>query len=708
MRLKYQYIQIAFLALPLGLSACLGEGGRESTDSMLLAEQRDDSLESYPLLGSKRAAHVWEEFCATQSDDALLPPDPRSLIRPGVNQGKAVFFNAYWEDCHVNLPEQEKQANTCGEYRQRRDRGQHFLIEELPVSAMSAEDFNNSWQTWGYEQRPENFEELYTLRYGLNLAPFHNPYPLPGEDPATSDGGSGQLPLGLRQLKDDSGNWTGQIGSAACFSCHGGQAGDPYNNEGMHIGLKNLGSGNNNYDVLMAGRDGSQFNGTVLSDLLPPFDINTVFNIGVKQRGQNNAVGAFEFLVTLLDNNSLGVNPNPLKNMVSDGDLQGVIDLAHPLAHTQDTPPWWNMSVRPRKFFDAGVSNDSTRIIMAAGPGELNEILSQDGKPYRSRIEEWDQDLEAFFLSLESPAYPGEIDETLAKQGAVLFHAKDLWAAAENANAPKPLGGNGSCASCHGAYSPRFVHDPNYLDDPALEGIGAHISPLEVINTDPARSDMLTPTLRKGWDTTYWGYTDGVDGWVHPDEQDPFTELVDDTYPINLRPQGVCGWEKEVIGYQAPPLYGIWATSPYLHNGSVPTIEQVLDSSQRPTIWQRKIQEDGLVKGFDQSLQRAYDYQRIGWQHDALECSEMPGTQLMNCNPLDDQGPSIVQLAQNYLNSTLSWAGLLTISDPDPDGFDKRLIYDTRILGNGNGGHSFTDALSERERKAIIEYLKTL
>lgn len=663
--------------------------------------------EELPLLGSRRAAHRWSEFCENQSDDAILPPDPRSLIQPGINQGKAVFFNAYWQDCHANLPAEEQQAKTCGEYRSRRDRGLQFLIDELPVGEVSAEEFDNTWQKWGLDARPDNFEELYTLRYGMNYAPFDNPYPRNGEDPNQSNGGSGQLPLGLRQNKDANGNWTGTIGSAACFLCHGGQVGDPRQGESVHIGMNNIGSGNNNYDVLMSGKDASPFNGLALAeDALPPLDINAVFNIGIKQRGQNNAVGAFEFLITLLDYDSLGVNPNPLKT-ITGGSAQGVIDVAHPLAHTQDTPPWWNMGMRPRKFFDAGVSNDSTRIIMAAGPGELNEIFSQDGVPYRTRIELWDQDLEAYFLSLESPEYPGAINTSLAEQGAILFHNKDLWAEEANADNPKPLGGNGSCASCHGVYSPRFANDTNFLETPVLEGVAGHISPLNVINTDRARSDMLTPTLRKGWDTTYWGYTDGVEGWVAPENKDPLSEALDDLLPIESRPQGLCGWEKDVIGYQAPPLYGIWATAPYFHNGSVPTLAQLLDSSKRPAIWQRKIQQDGPVKGFDQSM-AAYDHNAVGWQHDELVCADMPGNPLSNCNPVDDKGPSLTQLAQSYLNSTLSWAGLISIPDPSPDAFDKRLIYDSRILGNGNGGHNFTDALSDVERKAIIEYLKTL
>ena len=40
-------------------------------------------------------------------------------------------------------------------------------------------------------------------------------------------------------------------------------------------------------------------------------------------------------------------------------------------------------------------------------------------------------------------------------------------------------------------------------------------------------------------------------------------------------------------GYMAPPLDGIWATAPFFHNGSVPTIEGVLNSKARPAIWQR-------------------------------------------------------------------------------------------------------------------------
>lgn len=35
-------------------------------------------------------------------------------------------------------------------------------------------------------------------------------------------------------------------------------------------------------------------------------------------------------------------------------------------------------------------------------------------------------------------------------------------------------------------------------------------------------------------------------------------------------------------------------------------------------------------------------------------------------------------------------------------------IYDTTLPGYGNGGHLFSDTLTEDERAALLEYLKTL
>ena len=38
----------------------------------------------------------------------------------------------------------------------------------------------------------------------------------------------------------------------------------------------------------------------------------------------------------------------------------------------------------------------------------------------------------------------------------------------------------------------------------------------------------------------------------------------------------------------------------------------------------------------------------------------------------------------------------------------RKTIYDTTLRGYGNEGHTYSDTLSEQERAALLEYLKTL
>jgi hypothetical protein len=96
-------------------------------------------------------------------------------------------------------------------------------------------------------------------------------------------------------------------------------------------------------------------------------------------------------------------------------------------------------------------------------------------------------------------------------------------------------------------------------------------------------------------------------------------------------------------------LNGIWATGPYLHNGSVPTLWDLLHPDRRP------------VKFTVGS--REFDPVKIGYRND-------PGA----------TGPNV-------------W------------------VYDTTQPGNSNIGHSgeaFGAALSEDQKSALLEYLKKL
>src|SRR5262249_9650893 len=111
-------------------------------------------------------------------------------------------------------------------------------------------------------------------------------------------------------------------------------------------------------------------------------------------------------------------------------------------------------------------------------------------------------------------------------------------------------------------------------------------------------------------------------------------------------------------GYQAPPLDGVWATAPYFHNSSVPTLYHILNSKTRPKIFTRSYRTGP----------EEYDTEKVGWKITVLE------------KPADPKLPPI----------------------------ERRKIYDTGLTGRGNSGHTFGDALTEEQRMAVIEYLKTL
>jgi hypothetical protein len=109
-------------------------------------------------------------------------------------------------------------------------------------------------------------------------------------------------------------------------------------------------------------------------------------------------------------------------------------------------------------------------------------------------------------------------------------------------------------------------------------------------------------------------------------------------------------------GYVAPPLDGIWATAPYLHNGSVPTLAALLDSRSRPQFFTRS---------FDSS---DYDETAVGWRFTASPHGQAE----------------------------------------EPTASQAKRIYDTRLPGYDNRGHTYGDALPQEERRALLEYLKTL
>ncbi len=178
--------------------------------------------------------------------------------------------------------------------------------------------------------------------------------------------------------------------------------------------------------------------------------------------------------------------------------------------------------------------------------------------------------------------------------------------------------------------------------------------------------------------------------------------------------QDGCAEEYNLIGYLAQPLYGVWASSPYFHNGSVPDVWSVLKSSDRPPFWRRqsKPERAGVVMGYDTDLARAYDPGRVGWKYDALSCGAPGLMPYLECDPATRSPSPLIAVVLSILfaNGSLAWNILGSVLSPSftNEQIENRKIYNTRMYSQSNAGHEFTDVLTDEERLAILEYLKTL
>ncbi|AXQ28282.1 hypothetical protein D0B54_06120 [Solimonas sp. K1W22B-7] len=642
----------------------------------------EPTLEQRPLLGGPRGGNAWANFCAGKDDEAVLPRDPRERLVPGVNKGRAVAFNAYWRDCGNAVA----RPKTCGELREQAELGRFVAHGQgeagTPLSfaggqenpaGLDSEAYNRLWEVWGLPGRPDNFDELVAQRHGSPIAPYRNPYPLPGEDPNRTDGGSGQLPLAYTQIRKADGSWTGQIGTKVCVACHNGQIDSATG--AADLGPQLAGAGSIG-DFAVGGYDFSQASsGLSLNSAISLITIST-------NRG-SGAIDFFQLAFVLFSKGDpqLLLNPKILFSQAI-GNIK--------------SPPWWNLAYRSQKFHGAILPTDSSRIDLAAYYDVAASLTGRDDQAlawndaHSGPFQVW-AEMQA------PPRYPGAIDTPLAEAGAILFHSKNLWGAGLENPAPRPAEGNGSCAGCHGAYSPRFINDPAYLETPELGGLAAYAVPMSVVRTDPVYSDAMQ-SLR------------GIDG----------------DFPAATNKQNFlyCGsgnygeTEGKTPILLAPPLWGTWAAAPYLHNGSVPNLWGVLDpSSERPKIWRRvstpaRPDQQGLVvMGYDTNFERAYDTGKLGWKYEALACGDAGTSPYLVCTPGENEGPSTAQHAINLLYGQI---GLLW-NLPRFEGLrmnrqdiENRKIFNTHLYSQGNQGHDFTAVLTDTERRALIEYLKTL
>ncbi len=643
-----------------------------------------------PLLDRAAIRAPWAAACDGQPDSKVLPIDPRTLVVPGVNRpGAAIQFNAYWVDLHTPTPPYRStlppNPTTCGQFRASAQRGRSNLMTRAYFQPFSTSlGYYSLYTLWGYLFRPADFDQQVIRRYGLTESPWRNPYPFPWENPNLTNGGSGQLPAGLVQGRDANGLWTGLI-SSTCSGCHDSRLGTPAET------AFSWGRHNDAGDAGLLQSDLFRANGIAFLDLAPiPWSVG---------RGASDAIGIVDLLPALFDVDSLGLVPSLLEYFPS-----------HASGMTK-APNWWYRAFKTRQFWDGALSSDNVRSEMAFGIANLLRSA-----PQRRALTSEFEDNDNFFLSLSPPPYTMPVDTALAEQGAVVFHERDLWANGANAGTPRPPG-NGSCASCHGVYSPRHAADPSFLPDPRLKGIAGVITPSETIKTDPQRAGLMADERkRRAWNTSYLAYND--ESPDHPGFfDDPITSALrrvpraayDNGNGPVFSPLGLNQWIPP-FGYFAPPLYGAWAAAPYFHNGSVPDLWGVLKPSDRPALWKRVYtgaNDRGNNAGYDRSL-ASYDFQKLGWRYTTLACSNATGTDPFL--PCTNDMATIDILFANIANAVAKFNSLAYQSPPPitEKQVRSRMIFNSQLYGMSNQGHDFTQSLTDAERWALLEYMKTL
>lgn len=261
--------------------------------------------------------------------------------------------------------------------------------------------------------------------------------------------------------------------------------------------------------------------------------------------------------------------------------------------HDMDAPPWWHFYKRPYLYID-GFAQKGHRGLMQF------TLVPENGPEFYRQNEDHFKDVYAYLSSLRPPTYPHPIDSDLAQRGKQLF--------------------NQNCSQCHGTYG-------HHSDAESSAAYPNEMVPIDEIGTDPVRHEALSVEGRTKYAKSWF---------ANVGQRDEQATIVDPA------------------GYVAPPLDGVWASAPYFHNGSVPTLWHVLHPSERPQVWRRT--KVGL------------DVSKVGL---TVETTDRV--------PLEH-----------------------------PDVAFRRTFFDTRRFGKSASGHDYPDNLTEVEKTAVLEYLKAL
>ena len=289
----------------------------------------------------------------------------------------------------------------------------------------------------------------------------------------------------------------------------------------------------------------------------------------------------------------------------------------------------WNGAVQ-----DAMARNDG-EVLIVFGHASAT-VNGKDIKIQSSGMIKNLHDLEEWTKDIKPPRWPeailGTIDPVKAAKGEQIYLRE-------------------KCDTCHANKPPYPISAPNQFGKTFVKVCKTPISELK---TDPlaavnfadrsAKTGKFAPMFGGAPEVPAYAMfflnllsmTDGDENLIAATKEQ---KVEYSGYRVDVLPK-----REDLLVYKSGPLAGIWATAPYLHNGSVPDLYQLLlPSGDRVKVWHVGTREyDPIVAGYD--------------------------------------------------------------SRPRPGLFEFR----TEVPGNSNSGHDYGTRITDAERWALVEYLKTL
>jgi processive rubber oxygenase RoxA-like protein len=294
-------------------------------------------------------------------------------------------------------------------------------------------------------------------------------------------------------------------------------------------------------------------------------------------------------------------------------------------------------------------------------PGILPVILYRNNSAYFAGL----QALEEKIVKLRPPPWPKDIfglDEELARKGEALFatHCKSCHSSDQQSN--EVLGAWATQVKAVGTDSKMAQNAERLVDTGILEGSTVPLGTIgDTLDRSAKAHDVLAVSvigillnqaiveIERLQRSGLWLALRKDLEELAPDQRidirriEQVRDLIQAKLSGLFRPSTAAS---AGAAYESRALHGIWATAPYLHNGSVPNLWELLTPA-------RERKKTFMVGS------RVFDPKNVGY--------------------MTDRSP--------FQNSTF-------VADPE------------NANGNGNGGHEYGTGLTAEERWALIEYLK--